>query len=267
MVTLVEPSVHLLGETKMIPEGMASALEVLGAPDWKTDAETDAETLIEFGGRLCYLSFNEDLNPNVTRVREGNRPYLGNILKSGHGSVVEHAVCNFAFLNTTPVFTHELVRHRAGTMFSQTSGRFVRLDEIHFFMPDAFDAEKNEAITAEMAAEINSEAMALLEHMEFFQKRVASITGIDDMDFHQKKVLTSAMRRLAPYGIRTHIMFSANHRALRHIIDVRNAFSVEEEPNRIFSEVGEIMVERYPALYQDAERDADGFWTFGNRKV
>lgn len=266
MVTFINPSVHVIGETRALEDGLATALAVLGAPDWTTDAKTDTEKLTEFGGRLCYMSFNETLNPNVTRTRQGNKLYLGNILTSAHGSVVEHGTVNFAILNTTPVLTHELVRHRAGTGFSQLSGRFVRLDDIHWYMPDAFDADINKDITPEMEFQIKDEAFDLLTRMEAFQKKVAEITEIDNMSFDAKKRLTSAMRRLAPYGVRTHIMFTANHRALRHIIDVRNSHSAEEEVNKVFSMIGDEMVRRYPALYQDAIKD-EGYWTFGNHKV
>lgn len=31
--------------------------------------------------------------------------------------------------------THELVRHRAGTAFSQTSGRYVRSNDVDMFLP------------------------------------------------------------------------------------------------------------------------------------
>lgn len=43
------------------------------------------DTLVEVGGRLCYRSWEPGLNANVSRVRENQEEYLGNILKSGHG--------------------------------------------------------------------------------------------------------------------------------------------------------------------------------------
>ena len=53
----VEPKVFLIGETKLLPEGLNAYLEHVGAPDWSTDANTDSEALSEFMGRLCYRSF------------------------------------------------------------------------------------------------------------------------------------------------------------------------------------------------------------------
>ena len=45
----------------------------------------------------------------------GNRAYLGHILEVGHGSVLEHAVFNFIITGVSRSFTHELIRHRAGS--------------------------------------------------------------------------------------------------------------------------------------------------------
>ena len=64
--------------------------------------------------KRCYMSFEAGLNPNVTRVRKDLTEYLDNVLKSGHGSVLEHATYTFAIENVSRVFTGELNRHRAG---------------------------------------------------------------------------------------------------------------------------------------------------------
>ena len=55
------------------------------------------ELLIEAAGRACYRSWEEGLNPNVTRIRKDQAQYFINLLNSGHGSVLEHV--NFSFGN------------------------------------------------------------------------------------------------------------------------------------------------------------------------
>ena len=104
----VEPQVFLIGETRLVPEGLQAYLEHVGAPGWSTDASTDVEGLAEFMGRLCYRSFEPGLNPNVKRVRPNNAAHLKNIIATGHGSVLEHSVLNFAISGVSRVFTHEL---------------------------------------------------------------------------------------------------------------------------------------------------------------
>ncbi|MGH7405219.1 MAG: FAD-dependent thymidylate synthase, partial [Candidatus Methylomirabilales bacterium] len=111
----VEPQVFLLARPAINDEGLAAYLRAVGASSWGTDAPSGAEKLVEVAGRSCYRSFEPGLNPNVTRIREGSKTYLENILNVKHGSVLEHASWTFAFFNVSRVFTHELVRHRAGT--------------------------------------------------------------------------------------------------------------------------------------------------------
>ena len=48
------------------------------------------------------------------------------------------------------------------------------------------------------------------------------------MPFHVKKEVTSALRRLAPIGLSTDIIWTANARTLRHVIEMRTA----EAPRR-----------------------------------
>ena len=119
----VEPRVYLVAETRLT-DGLFDYLQDIGNPDWETDAPSDGEELVEAAGRMCYRSWQpydpekpDCSNPNVTRVREGNEKYIGNILKSGHGSVLEHVNLTFICSNISRVFTHELTRHRAGCAY------------------------------------------------------------------------------------------------------------------------------------------------------
>ncbi|MCK5861763.1 MAG: FAD-dependent thymidylate synthase, partial [Candidatus Hydrogenedentes bacterium] len=101
----VKPKVFLVGETRLVEGGLQDYLDHVGAPNWKSDAPSDSEMLCEVMGRLCYRSFEAGLNPNVTRVREGNAPYLANIVQVGHGSVLEHGTLNFIFADVSRVVT------------------------------------------------------------------------------------------------------------------------------------------------------------------
>ncbi len=257
----VEPKVFLVGETRVAEEGLAAYLEHVGAPEWSTDAPSDSERITEVMGRLCYRSFEPGLNPNVTRVREGNANYLGHILEVGHGSVLEHAVVNFIFADVSRVFTHELVRHRAGTAVSQESLRFVRLDRLSAYAPVHIrESEEGMAVFART-----------LEQLEQVQRELAEVYAIDDeKKFGRKKKLTSAFRRVAPIGVATAVGWSSNLRSLRHVIEMRTAPEAEEEIRLVFGRVYEIVKERYPNVFSDYEAvEEDGLpWVRGkNRKV
>jgi thymidylate synthase (FAD) len=239
----VDPKVFLVGETKLLPEGLEAYLEHVGAPGWTTDAASDAEGLAEFMGRLCYRSFEPGLNPNVTRVRPSNKSHLENIIRTGHGSVIEHSVLNFVFADVSRVFTHELVRHRAGTAVSQESLRFVRLDDLGMWAPTAVREDP----------EIMEVFVKTFEQLEELQRTMADHYGLDDegKQFSAKKEITSAMRRIAPIGVATSVGWSTNIRSLRHVLEARTEPSAEEEIRLVFSKVGKLVTERYPVLFGD----------------
>lgn len=255
----VEPAVYLIAETRLIPGALTDYLAAIGAPTWQTDAVSDAETLVEVAGRLCYRSFAPGLNPNVSKVRERNSAYLMNVIEQKHGSVLEHASCTFLFHHVSRVFTHELVRHRVGVAISQESLRYVRLDELKFWLPDAFQHDP----------EVIDRGTALVQAMESFQVWLAEHFQLDapDASFGIKKILTSAMRRFAPLGLATSILWTANLRTLRHVIETRTAPGAEEEIRLVFDRVAQLVTERYPAVFGDFTRQEDGTWTPTTSKV
>jgi thymidylate synthase (FAD) len=206
----------------------------------------------------CYRAWEPGLNPNVSKVRNDHEAYLTNILKSAHGSVLEHASFTFVLHNISRVATHELVRHRPGTAVSQESLRFVRLDDIPFWFPD----------WAREDPELMKRATALLDQMEEFQRWMAGHFGLDDagVPFHEKKHKTSFMRRLAPDGVATGMVWTANIRTLRHTIEARTDPGAEEEIRLVFGKIAELMRAEAPLLFADYEV-RDGAWIPQWRKV
>jgi thymidylate synthase (FAD) len=151
------PAVYLIARPSIDVEGMLAYLRDVGGESWLErrieEAESESrelgagELLLEFGGRACYRSWEPGLNPNVTKIRTDRREYFANILRSGHGSVLEHASYSFAIRNCSRVFTHELVRHRAGSAFSQESLRYVRLADIGFRVPPALEPVREQVLS------------------------------------------------------------------------------------------------------------------------
>lgn len=240
----VKPKVFLIGETRIRQSQLDAYLKYVGAPEWHTvAAPSDCEVLVEVMGRLCYRSFAPGLNPNVTKVREGNDNYLAHIIKVGHGSVLEHASLNFIFADVSRVFTHELVRHRVGTAFSQESLRFVRLEDLGLWLPPEIEAEP------EMKALFEK----TFQDLEEMQKVMAEKFKLDDPDvpFDFKKKVTSAMRRIAPIGLATAIGFTANIRTLRHLIFMRTSRHAEIEIRVVFDQVARLCKQNFPNFFAD----------------
>jgi thymidylate synthase (FAD) len=257
------PQVFLIARPSVDVEGMRGYLADVGGESWlqrrldeSDGAPNGGELIVEFGGRACYRSWEPGLNPNVTRVRTDQREYFQNILRSAHGSVLEHANYSFALRNVSRTFTHELVRHRAGSAFSQESLRYVRLTDIGFRVAPALEP-------------VREQVLAIVEQLEQFQVSAASELGIDDdgVPFHVKKEVTSALRRLAPIGLSTDIVWTANARTLRHVIEMRTAAGAEEELRLVFDVIARMMQAEAPGLFQDFAQDEEGSWVPEHHKV
>ena len=271
MNIIEKPQVYLIGITKMEHEAVGEWLEGLGGRKvLKGMAGTEAEQLSELAGRRCYKAFAPGLNPNVTKIRSDSAKYHANLLQMGHGSVYEHNRGIFAFEGISRVFTHELCRNRAGMKmqghnqedeeilavwgqddtqdddgYSQESLRYVRLDNLDFWIPPTIQA--------------NKEAMALfkeaVETMEQWQKKLADIFQIENIEsFAEKKKLTSCFRRIAPIGLATGIIWSSNLRALRWVLEQRTSRHAEVEIRIVFNEVGDIALKKWPFIFQDFKK-------------
>ena len=140
--------------------------------------------------------------------------------------------------------THELVRHRAGMAFSQESLRYIRLDKLKRWVPDVIKD--------------NPEALKIVEDMfekcEQAQVDLARSFDIENIkDFHTKKQLASAFRRVAPMGLATGIVATFNLRALRWVIQMRTSEGAEVEIRQVFCEVYRMIKDKLPYLFQDFE--------------
>lgn len=245
-------TVHLIAKPDVDWDGLQAWIEDQGGVEWlerihagidESDSYSAAQIISEAAGRRCYKSWAPGLNANVTKVRTDSDEYLENIVSIGHGSVLEHGMFTFANEGISRVVTHELVRHRVGVAISQESLRYVRLTDIPFRHPQWVEDDPV----------LSSEAHALLERMENFQRLAAERAGLDDpeRDFHYKKRRTSDMRRYAPIGLLTGMVWSANIRTLRAVVEARTALGAEEEIRQLFDKVGRIMLEQTPALFRD----------------
>lgn len=260
---LTQPHVAVVSRPQIDWPAMAEFLDMVGGQKWfnrvsGVEVDTiakqmpDGEVLVEFGGRECYRSWDVGLNPNVTMVREDSAAYLENILKSRHGSVLQHANYSFILHNVTRVATHELVRHVAGTAFSQESMRYVRLDDIPVWVPDWALADKD----------LMERVVSWLDHTEHLQLWMADHFDLDNpaVKFEEKKAKTSFMRRWSPQGVSTGMLFTANVRALRWIGQLRTDGGAEEEIRIIADKICEAMKVECPILFGDFEKQRDGSW-------
>lgn len=236
----IEPKTFLVGITG-ITSGLEEYLRYSGNEEFletleqaKQEGLSDGEILCSFYAKLCYKSLTLGKNANVKKIRDIESNLIG-CFDSGHGSVFEHCMLNFITTDCSRVFTHELVRHRVGTAFSQTSGRYVALSDIDFVIDPILDPVKDD----------------IKEIIEFIEKKALEIReklDVDNKDFALKKKLTSAIRRIAPNGQANEIGFSLNIRSLRHTLTLRTSEHAEWEIRKIYCQIGDIVESKWPLM-------------------
>lgn len=211
--------------------------------DARQDGLSDCEILISLMAKLCYKSLTLGHNSNISRVRD-IRSNIESAILSEHGSVLEHADLSFIARDCSRVFTHELVRHRAGTAFSQNSGRFIRLDEIDLIVDPILEP-------------VQDVLLETVQYLEVQYAWMAETLGMNNegLSFDTKKKLTSALRRIAPNGQANEVGFTLNLRALRFVILKRTHRAAEWEIREIFNQVYQITKQLCPTIYCDAQEE------------
>lgn len=249
MGKLVTPKVYFVGETQLREEGLQAFLEDSGNMEFmkyvehaRADGLSGHAIIMSAFAKLCYASLSLGHNANITRVR-GIEDNIKAVFDSGHGSILEHIQFNFIINNCSRVFTHELVRHRVGTAFSQTSGRYCRLDAIDLVFDPILEPVREDVRDIQKYLELKYENM--VEKLDLNAEK----------DFDRKKKLTSALRRIAPNGQANQMAFSLNLRTLRHTVMARTARHAEWEIRNIFVQMYRLIKVEYPLFFHGAQEE------------
>lgn len=262
MGKFVEPRVYWVGYQEMNDVEVLRYLKDSGNEDFiqsileaRKAGLTNAEILCSMFAKLCYKSLTLGKNANISRIRDIEDNIRG-CFDVGHGSVFEHVGFNFIAADCSRVFTHELVRHRVGTAFSQNSGRFIRLEDIDIVFDPILEPIRQLCADKQTADEL-------------WYARAVEAMGLKNMtNFGRKKKITSALRRFAPNGQSNEIAFTLNLRALRHTIMVRTTRHAEWEIRRVFGQVYFLLKDKYPTIFHGAkEKLVDGLVEVSGMKL
>ncbi|MGL5094543.1 MAG: FAD-dependent thymidylate synthase, partial [Planctomycetia bacterium] len=233
-----EPTLYLVGVQKVEQAAIDQFLTDHGA-SWETDTDVGAERLTEAAGRICYMSFGKG--------RKSHAEYMHNIVSSGHGSVLEHAVWNVVVTGVSRSFTHELIRHRAGFAYSQLSQRYVDESSAEFVEPDCI-AEDEEL----HAVWLKTVAAAQAGYRELVEKLTVKFSQHPDKTL-RRKLARQAARSVLPNACETKIFVSANARGLRHFIELRGSEHADVEIRTVALKMLRLMRQHAPVLFSDYE--------------
>jgi len=153
------------------------------------------------------------------------------VLDSGHQSIAEHVYFTFAIEGISRACSHQLVRHRAGIVFSQQSQRYVEIKESLQELRDIREhcGVAKTAGTVEKYFVPNQDGMSGLKYAE-----------LDCLIEYRRLIEEESMapedaRAILPNATKTNITMSINYRELIHICNLRLCTRAQKEIRDLFN--------------------------------
>lgn len=170
----------------------------------------EPERAVATAARLCYAAVSAaDLDQQMDQ--QTVQRMVTEMVSSGHGSTLEHAVFTFAVDGVSRVLTHQLVRHRLAS-YDQQSQRYTDSSKDDYVTPPTI-ANSDRLVALDDGNDLRelSDAYhtALAKTMELYKLMVAS--GIPKED----------ARYVLPQAMHTRILVTMNARELLHFFALR----------------------------------------------
>lgn len=170
---------------------------------------------------------------NYNELQEKHWNLVKKVLDSGHQSVAEHVYFTFAIEGISRACSHQLVRHRAGIVFSQQSQRYVEIKE-----------DKEELLNMRESLDYGDN---LDEIYTFLEKYFVDVNATNAMYYLQcllkyKNLIEIGnkpedARSVLPNATKTNITMSVNFRELIHICNLRLCTRAQLEIRNLFKEI------------------------------
>jgi thymidylate synthase (FAD) len=239
VIVLTEPEVHLLSEPKFYDH-----------PKYiLPDGGTDSERLIAHGGKGCYDSYGAD--------GRGIDLHIGNIIKTRHGSVLEHANVSLWITGISRGCSHEIVRHRAGFAYSQRSTRYTAEGQGSIVLEPAQanlykrlgkgEATMDEAAIIRRTLRQAEEDFATYDQLvDWWFEEAHHLKGTD-----RRKWARGKARQSLPHSLETRMTMTGNLRAWRFFLEQRSERFAEAEIRRLASHIMPVLSQVAPLVFGD----------------
>jgi thymidylate synthase (FAD) len=254
MLVKTEPKVYVIGVPHFQTEELERFLadQDLSRNRYEAMTGTDAERIVEMATRLCYQSFKKGRDTEA---------FFDNIISSGHGSTIEHANFTVFLTGVSRSFTHELVRHRAGTAFSQLSQRYVDASLSAVVMPPRIQALAEEHQRAWV-----SHMQRCLDVYKLYTT-ILDERGTERATTERRKRARETARSVLPEAMEVYMAMTGNARAWRHIFEMRTAMSAETEMRVVALACYKALRDHAPNLFGDYELNDTGELITPHRKI
>jgi thymidylate synthase (FAD) len=242
--------VYLVSTTQLL-DGLRGFLSDRNL-EWQEKAPAgEAERLVEFAGRVCYMSFGGQQSGRT------NKEYIDNLVTEGHESVLEHA--NFTLLadRISRALSHQLVRHRVGFAYSQLSQQYHDEQEAEFTFPaelgNELSAAKEWEDAVKHARDVYAGLVARLTRSTFARQMTPK---------ERMRAIRSIARGVLPNATETTLVMTGNARAWRHLLTIRGAIIGDMEMRRFCFKSWELLRGEAPAMFDDFHAETDEMGAF-----
>ncbi|MFM0012742.1 FAD-dependent thymidylate synthase [Paraburkholderia sediminicola] len=230
---------YLVASSQMRP-GAAEFLQHENLAWRESNDTSEAQRIIEFAGRICYMAFGSRQSPRT------NEQYIDNLIRQGHGSVLEHASASILFADISRGLSHQLVRHRAGFSFSQLSQQYVGEEDATFAIPLGIESNADVVAIWSEAVQKSRES-----YRELVEKLEHSNIGTHLTRKERSRFIRSAARSVLPEATHTSIVMTGNIRAWRNFLYARGNIPGDYEMTRACVEVFKLLGDVAPACFED----------------
>ena len=181
---------------------------------------------------LCYQKGDpEEAYKKAGSEKLRNRLF-DELVKQGHGSVLEHANFTFGISGISRSCSHQLVRHRIGA-FNQQSQRYVNVgDEDYFVVPPSLDEKRFKEVVKQVVDYYNSEVKTLTANGK------TSEQAQEDARF------------IIPNPGKTNVIWTTNLRNLIHVAHYRLCNRSQWEIRKMMGLVKKEMEPKFPLIAQ-----------------
>lgn len=180
---------------------------------------------IEQAARTCYQS-----EPKGDKVG-----FIRGLIKSGHESVIEHVNVGVE-ITTDRGVSHELVRHRVGVAYSQSSTRYCN------YSHDRFNQEIK-VIKPSCIKEKTKEFFQWIHAVEAAERVYMGMVS--------DGVSPQTARSVLPTCLATEICTTMNFRSWRHFFRLRTAPGAHPDMRRLAVDMLQVFRDLWPVFFED----------------
>lgn len=210
--------------------------------------------------RTCYSEKSpiELWDDSCTTPTDKKISLLEKVLGSGHTSIMEHCSVTFAIEGVDRALTHQLVRHRAGVVFSQQSQRYVEIKENANKLNELLENYKryNDFTNEQDLRKVVEKYFVIPSEIDY--KFLGTDTN-DSLVYLADALLSYLIlvergtkaedaRAILPNATKTNIVMTCNLRELSHILSLRRCARAQKPIRELCNEMARILGEKEPWL-------------------